>query len=104
MKNMKHKFHANALNATMCLSIIPSPAVITSSGEASVNSTAFVSVIGVKVISAHPAGTSGGTSMVSRWFSGISTVIVTLIKNYPLVIVSRNCSGVIAAIEPEVKS
>jgi len=78
--NMKHKFHANALNAAMCLSSISPPAVITSSGEASANSTASISVIGVKVILVRPAGTSRGTLRISLWLTGISTVCVTLIK------------------------
>jgi hypothetical protein len=34
--------------------------------------------IGKKRISALPAGTSGGTSMVSLWLTGISTVCVML--------------------------
>jgi len=35
---------------------------------------------GKKRISARPAGTSGGTSMVSLWSAGISTVCVMLIR------------------------
>jgi len=76
--NMKHKFHANALNAAMCLSSIPFPAVITSSAEASANSTASVSVIGVKVKTTFPVGTSSGT-LIHR-FDGMSTVFVIVIK------------------------
>jgi hypothetical protein len=71
---------ANALNAAMCLSSISLPAVITSSTEASTNSAASVSVIGVKVSIVLPVGTSGGTSMVNLWFAGISTVCVMLIE------------------------
>jgi hypothetical protein len=69
---------ANALNAAMCLSIIPSPAVITSSGKASVNSTASVSVIGVKVKTTLPVGTSSGT-LINR-LDGMSTVFVIVIR------------------------
>jgi hypothetical protein len=76
--NMKHKFHANALNAAMCLSIISSPAVITSSGEASANSTASISVIGVKVKTTLPVGTSSGT-LINR-LVGMSTVFVIVIR------------------------
>jgi len=76
--NMKHKFHANALNAAICLSIIPSPAVITSSDEASVNSTASISVIGVKVKTTLPVGTSSGT-LINR-LDGMSTVFVIVIR------------------------
>jgi hypothetical protein len=35
---------------------------------------------GKKRISARPAGTSGGTSMVSLWLAGISTVCEMLIR------------------------
>ena len=62
---------ANALNAAMCLSSIPSPAVITSSAEASANSTVSVSVIGVKVKTTFPVGTSSGT-LIHR-LTGMST-------------------------------
>jgi hypothetical protein len=36
--------------------------------------------VGVKVSIALPAGISGGTSIVSLWLEGISTVCVMLIK------------------------
>jgi len=36
--------------------------------------------VGVKVSTARPAGISRGTSIISRWLAGISTVCVTLIR------------------------
>jgi len=42
--------------------------------------TFFCSVSGTKVRIIRPVGTSGGTSIVSLWLAGTSTVCVTLIR------------------------
>jgi len=46
----------------------------------SVSSCSRTCTLGVKVISALPAGTSGGTSIVNLRLAGISTVCVTVIR------------------------